>query len=90
MGKVLGKAHPDYGITLSSIGSIYLKIGKYEKALKNYHECLILQDAAFGRIHRNYASTLGSIGLTYYKMGKYEKALSNYENCLILQEKIFG
>ena len=34
--RILGKKHPNYARSLNNIGSVFIKMGKYEEAL-NYH-----------------------------------------------------
>ena len=59
--------HPEYAATLSNIGTIYMNMGRYEKALKIYEECLNLQESILGEDHPDYAATLSNIGTIYRK-----------------------
>lgn len=60
-------------------------MGKYEEALKNYKECLEIQQEALGKNHPLYAGTLNNIGNIYDSMGKYENALKMFKECLGIQ-----
>ena len=54
----LGKSHPKYANTISSIGGVYRKIGRYAEALKVYEECRVIEEATLGKSHPDYAITL--------------------------------
>ena len=61
------------------IGSIYLKMGKYSDAVKNY-------EMAINHLHANSTRLAGRFyhccGIAHIKQGDFTKALSNFENAM--------
>jgi predicted enzyme related to lactoylglutathione lyase len=82
--------HEDYATLLNNIGSVYDKIGDYNKALEFYEKALNIRKKVLGTEHPNTATSYNNIGSTYDSMGDYNKALEFYENALNIREKVLG
>ena len=70
--RVLGNDHPNIATTLSNIGDIYLKRGKYEQALKKFEKCLEIQMKALGNDDLDITITLSNIGCIYLEIAMYD------------------
>mgnify|MGYP003687792769 CR=1 FL=1 len=69
---------------------MYWNQGNYDEALKNYFECLEIQQRIKGKGAIDCASTLNNIGSVYDDQGNYDEALKNYFECLEIQQRIKG
>ena len=57
------------------MGMAYEYKGEFEKALREYLECLSVYENQKSMKNLNYTGLLNNIGNTYDSMGKYEQAL---------------
>jgi tetratricopeptide (TPR) repeat protein len=53
--KTLGKAHPDYALSLSNLAGLYFSQGNYQKAEPLFVEALQSNEKALGKAHPDYA-----------------------------------
>ncbi len=71
--------------TYNTIGQLYYKLGKYEKALEFYNKALDILDIklkTIGEIHSDTAITILNIGTVYYQKKQYEHAYENIEKAI--------
>ncbi|NDW18426.1 tetratricopeptide repeat protein [Dysgonomonas sp. 216] len=67
---------PSHGMSYYNRGSIYNNEGKYDKALKDFNDAILLMP--------DYASAYNNRGLVFDKMGKYDDALADFDHALSL------
>ena len=72
--KVLGKAHPDYALSLMNLADLYMGTEQYEKAEPLFVEAKTILEKAVGKEHPNYALSLHNLASLYKLMGQYEKS----------------
>jgi CHAT domain-containing protein/Tfp pilus assembly protein PilF len=89
--RVLGGDDPLVARTLSSLGSLHLRLPDYTKAEREFQRALeILEGAGFTDDDPEYLSLLTSMGVTYIYQKKFDKAGTYHERVLALREKKFG
>ncbi|CAF4530279.1 unnamed protein product [Rotaria sp. Silwood2] len=64
------------------LGSVYISLGEYSKALSSYERSLEMDKKSLPPNHPDLASSYCNIGNVYTNMGEYSKALSSYERSL--------
>ena len=67
----MGKEHLNYVTCLNNIGTVYSRIGQYEKAIDYYQSALLINENILGKNHPGYANSLFNIGAVYSKMERY-------------------
>lgn len=84
---------PNYAFILNNLGTLYEKIGDFNKALFFYKRGLELRKKTF--IENNpqqailYPLTIGNLASLYIRMGDYKKALPLLNEAIIVREKTF-
>ncbi|CAF1100511.1 unnamed protein product [Adineta steineri] len=86
--KFLPPYHSDVASTYSSIGVLYSKMGKLEKALLSHQKALEIQKHVLPPNHPDLAITYDNIGTVNRKMGNYPTALSFQQLALQINEKV--
>ena len=76
--------------TLSTLGSVYVAEGKYQQAITNYENSLVIRQKAFGTHSAVTANSATDLAGVYYHMGQYSKAQTYYENALAALEATLG
>ena len=71
---------------LNSLGSAYLKLAKYRKAIKLYERALEISRRIVDV--RREGNALGNIGSVYLKLAEYHKAIEFYEQHLEISRRI--
>lgn len=87
---VLGKEHPDYVQSLTTLGEIYLNVGDFANAEAHLMEAQSTSQHT-GRTQDNvYATLLTSLGNYYRVTGDLAKAEECYLECVRIREQVFG
>ena len=89
-GKVQGREHPDYAVTLNNLALLYRIMGQYDKAEPLYLEAKAIREKALGREHPDYASTLNGLAVLYQEMAQLDKAEPLYLESKAIREKALG
>jgi len=84
-----GEQHPLYAYTISSIGSIYQKQGKFQESEEKFLFGLSLQEKLIGD-HPEKAITMSQLGSLYLRQGLLDKAENYYNQALQIRERIYG
>jgi len=85
----LGKHHASVAEVLHAIGSIYVALEEYSKALETLQEVLRIQ-REFLDPGLELAETLNSMSLVFYKSGDTERALELGEESLDILKSVAG
>ena len=72
--------------SLINLGSCFISLGQYEKAISYYQQSLEIEEEMSNR--RGIAISLGNLGLSYYFLGQYEKAITHYQQSLEIEEEM--
>ena len=75
----LSKKSPSESISWKILGIIYLKSGRFNKALYANHKAL--------KIEPNTPDVHNNIAITYYKLGRYEEAINSSKDALKIDNK---
>ena len=67
----MGINHFDYARSLNNIGCVFKDMGSYEKALKYFQDCLVIQEKICGKSHPDYSTILNNIGSIFQNMENY-------------------
>ena len=71
---------------LGSLGSAYLLLGQFERAIEFYEEALATaREISYHRLEGN---TLGNLGTSYLDLGQVERAIQLYEEALAIFREI--
>ncbi|MBK8451144.1 MAG: tetratricopeptide repeat protein [Saprospiraceae bacterium] len=79
MGKIVGKEHPDYAMSLNNLAALYEKMGSDKKAELLFIESNKLFEKTLGKEHPTYATSLDNLAILYKKIGEIEKAEIYYQ-----------
>jgi len=83
-----GEEHPDVGVALANLASIYEDMENTDEALKYYDQCLELRQRLFqGRDHPDTAKCLQKIAILKHKLGQYKQVLIYFERSLEMNKK---
>ncbi len=82
--------HEDYATLLNNIGSVYDKIGDYNKALEFYEKAINIREKVLGTEHPDTATSYNNIGGVYMAISDYNKALEFYEKAINVKIKLLG
>lgn len=82
----LGFEHVDIAKTLNHLALLYMRLGKYEKALPLLTRIVEISEKEFGSVHPSVASSLNNLGGLFYSKGEYEKALPLLTRSLEISE----
>jgi tetratricopeptide (TPR) repeat protein len=88
--QVLGKNHPVYAATLTSLGGLYTAVGDNAQAESYYLQALRIWEQVLGKDHPDYAQSLDNLGLLYYNAGDYAQSESYYRQALGIWERTLG
>ena len=72
---ILGKVHPETGVTHSSLISCYMSLGEYDKALVHGELAIDIFKERLGDKHDYLANAYSDLALLYIRMGQPSKAL---------------
>ncbi|KAM0702907.1 hypothetical protein Q7P35_010339 [Cladosporium inversicolor] len=86
----LGPTHPDTLTSVSNLGSVLQKQGKYEEAEKLFRQALKGYEKALGLTHPYTLTSLSNLGLVLGSQGKYEVAEKLFRQALEGREKALG
>eukprot|EP00549_Striatella_unipunctata_P025591 CAMPEP_0118703848 /NCGR_PEP_ID=MMETSP0800-20121206/18844_1 /TAXON_ID=210618 ORGANISM="Striatella unipunctata, Strain CCMP2910" /NCGR_SAMPLE_ID=MMETSP0800 /ASSEMBLY_ACC=CAM_ASM_000638 /LENGTH=451 /DNA_ID=CAMNT_0006605545 /DNA_START=687 /DNA_END=2042 /DNA_ORIENTATION=- len=76
--------------TLKNIGNVRREQGEYDKALRNYEECLALRRKELGEEDEKVASALIAVGNVRSDKGEPDSALAKYQEALVIRLAVFG
>jgi tetratricopeptide (TPR) repeat protein len=72
--KVLGPEHPNTLASISQLGLVLARQGKYEEAEANHQRDLAGSEKVLGPNHPDTLTSVGQLGLVLEQQGKYEEA----------------
>ena len=84
-----GVTHPNYGVALFNLGSLYRTQGKYSDAEELFKRALVVKELA-GTDTPDVADTLNSLASVYLDQGRYADAEGLYKRALSIREKTLG
>jgi tetratricopeptide (TPR) repeat protein len=88
----LKKRQEDYGssecATLNVIGSIYMDLGEYEKAIENHKEVLKLSPKSRIRYFRNEGDALAYIACCELAIGNYTEAINTIQESIRIFQQV--
>ena len=88
--KTNGPEHPDTGMALFLLGSVYANQGEYAKAEPLLIRELSISEKALGPEHPSTATSLNNLGGLYFAQGLYRKAEPFARRSLAIREKVLG
>ncbi|MGE3108552.1 MAG: tetratricopeptide repeat protein [Phycisphaerales bacterium] len=81
------KSNQVAGVLLSELTSCLLSAGKFDEAIANCQEALLIRRAAYGDRHRVVARALSKLGAAYTAAGRYEEAERALADALDIQRQ---
>ena len=72
----------------TDVGSMYVRLGKYDKALPLLIESKNILKTILGSEHADYASSLDNLAYLYQKTGKYDRVVSLLIEAKNIREKV--
>ena len=88
--KTLGPDHPDVGLALNNLATVYLDQGRYTEAEPLYKRGLAIREKALGSDDPELASELSNLGMRYVKQARYVEAEALLKRSLAIREKTLG
>jgi CHAT domain-containing protein len=88
--KVLGTQHPNYAISLMSLGALHYEKGEYAQAEDFFLRAMSIQEKSLGTKHIHYANSLKNLSNLYSEQGQYGKAISLSEQALEIIRENYG
>lgn len=85
---ILGPSHPSIAITLTNIGSVFVRTKDFRPALKAYNRAYKIMLARFGPDHLDVSTILSNIADVYAKTKQHEKALVFYRHALSIRWRL--
>lgn len=80
--EILGASHPSIAITLTNIGSVFVRRKEFRPALKAYNRAYKIMLARLGPDHLDLSTILSNIADVYAKTSQHDKALAFYRQAL--------
>jgi len=87
--KVLGRKHPDTLTSVSKLGSVLERQGKYDEA-EAIHRRALEGDRVLGPEHPHMLTSISYLGTVLERQGKYKEAEAMHRQALEGQEKALG
>ena len=88
--EVLGTQHPNYAISLMSLGALHYEKGEYTQAEDFFLRAMSIQEKSLGTKHVHYANSLKNLSNLYSEQGQHEKAISLSEQGLEIIRENYG
>ncbi|KAH7385972.1 hypothetical protein BKA66DRAFT_490292 [Pyrenochaeta sp. MPI-SDFR-AT-0127] len=88
--KVLGEEHPETLTSVSYLGSVLERQGKYEEAEAMYQRALQGLEKILGAEHSDTLISVSNLGSVLERQGKYEEAEAMHQRALQGGEKVLG
>lgn len=83
------EAQPErQGHLLSLLGSVYSRIGDYERAIEMFEAALEVHRGLYGEEHLNVAESERSLGESYRRMGRLDEAKETLDRVLAVERDI--
>ena len=86
----LGDEHPDTLSSISRMGVLLTRMGKYEEAMPYYREALEGQRRVLGDDHADTLHSIRNMGKMFLMMGKYEEAMPYHREALERARQVMG
>ncbi len=86
----VGSDHPQVGLSLSKLASLYREQGKHEQAKPLFRQALCLLEQALGPEHPEVAFALNGLAMVYRRQGYYEQAVLLCQLALRIRELALG
>ncbi|MCB9754491.1 MAG: tetratricopeptide repeat protein [Myxococcales bacterium] len=86
----LGARHPGTASSLSSLGTIYMKLGDDEATRSAFHDALAALNEAYGPSHPTVASVLNNQGAYALSRGELDETLRLWTEARDIRERAFG
>lgn len=87
---MLGDDHPDIGLSLGNVGSVYVALGEHAKALAFKAQALDVCLRVFGETHPDTATALSSLGAAHQHLGDHARALVLAQRSLEIRRSVLG
>jgi serine/threonine protein kinase/tetratricopeptide (TPR) repeat protein len=81
------KSNQVAGVLISELTSCLLSAGKFDEAIANCQEALLIRRAAYGDRHRVVARSLAKLGAAYTAAGRYDEAERALADALDMQRQ---
>ena len=88
--KALGTEHPDVGVALNDLATLYLQQGRSADAEPLIKRSLAITEKALGAVHPQVATALNNLAALYYQEGRYADAEPLFKRSLAITEKALG
>ncbi|TNE63460.1 MAG: tetratricopeptide repeat protein, partial [Bacteroidetes bacterium] len=88
--EVQGKENADYAASLTGLGNVYWRTGRYEQAEPLYREAKDIRERVLGRDHPAFANALNNLANLYRDLGQHENAEPLYLQSRDLREELLG
>jgi CHAT domain-containing protein/Tfp pilus assembly protein PilF len=88
--RVLGDSHPDYALSLDSLGTLYTRAGARRGAEPLYREALAIRKRVLGENHPDYAVSLSNLAVLFAEAGQYAKAEPLHLEAVAIQKRAYG
>jgi CHAT domain-containing protein len=82
--------HPDYGVSLNSLGVLYTALCNYKASEFYLSQSLMHRKRTLGEKHPEYAGVLNNLGNLYEDIGNYKAAEDYYKQALVIIKKNLG
>ncbi|MFD2902280.1 tetratricopeptide repeat protein, partial [Klebsiella pneumoniae] len=82
----MGPEHPDTLTSVSSLGSVLQRQGKFEEAEAMHRRALEMREKVLGSEHPDTLASVGNLGLALQPQGKFEKAEAMCRRALGIRE----
>jgi tetratricopeptide (TPR) repeat protein len=90
LGEIKDGDRLDVATSLSRLGTLYYKQGRYRRAEPLMKQALAIREQQLGRDHLSTATSLNNLALLYRAMGRYEAAEPLYLEALAISKAQLG
>ena len=89
-GEKLGKEHPAYATSLSTLAALHVNMEDYTEAESLYKQSMEIQRKALGENHPDYIGNLDALATMYALKGDYVKAEPLFKQAMETSKKVLG
>ena len=88
--KALGSEHPDVGISLYNLASLYQALGRYREVESLYKRVLAIWEKDVGSDHPDIGRVLSDLAVLYKSQGRFSEAEPLHKRALAIRENALG
>jgi len=88
--EVHGAGHPSVADAESTIGSVYIRLGRHREAVEALERSLAVLEAAFGADHPRLMGALNDLGAALERVGEIDRAIQVHRRSIALRAKAHG